>query len=311
MAEGSRPATTAKRQSTRLPVGAALLLAGLTLVWGGTFPAMKIAASEIPVLTFRGAIAVGAGLALLAVARFAGHSLRVPAGNRRGVILAGLYNVFGGHVMATLSTQLISSGQTALIMYTMPIWTFLIGIPVLRERPPRALWIGLALGIAGIALIGVQHSGDSWISPGILLALVGASAWACGTIVNKSVAWRMPLSVMTGWQFLIGGVPMCMFALLELDQLAPVSARALTAAAFMMVLALAWGHWAFFRIIDMVPASVAALSVLAVPGVALLLGPVLVDESITWIDAAAFALIAGALTTVLPLPKFGWPGATR
>ena len=82
-----------------------------------------------PVLTFRGAIAVGAGLALLAVARFAGHSLRVPAGNRRGVILAGLYNVFGGHVMATLSTQLISSGQTALIMYTMPIWTFLIGIP--------------------------------------------------------------------------------------------------------------------------------------------------------------------------------------
>ena len=224
---GRAPTTDTGPQPTRLPWSAVLLLIVLTLVWGGTFPAMKIAASEIPVLTFRGGIAVGAGLTLLAVARFAGLSLRVPAGNRRGLIIAGVYNVFGAHVLATLSTQVISSGQTALIMYTMPIWTFLISIFVLGERPPRALWIGLALGISGITLIGVQHTDDSWIASGILLALVGASAWACGTVVNKSVTWRMPLSVMTGWQFLIGGVPTCLFALLELDQLAPVSTKAL------------------------------------------------------------------------------------
>ena len=39
------------------------------------------------------------------------------------------------------------------------------------------------------------------------------------------------------------------------------------AALFVMVLPLLFGYWAFFRIIEMVPANVASLSIVAVPGV--------------------------------------------
>ena len=116
---------------------------------------------------------------------------------------------------------------------------------------------------------------------------------------------------MTGWQFMIGGVPLCLLALFELDDLGPVSMKAVGAAVFVMVLPLIYGYWAFFRIIDMVPANVASLSVVAVPGVALLLGPLLVDEPITAIDFVAFALIAGALVTVLPLPSLQWLSLSR
>ena len=305
------PESDSNPPPTRLPFKAVLLLVGVTLVWGATYPVMKIAAAEIPILTFRGVIAIGAGLVMLSAARLAGHSLRIPRENRKGLTIASLYNTFGGHVLATVSTQLISAGQTALIMYTMPIWAFLIGIPLLGERPSRTLWLGLGFGTLGIALIAAQDTSATWISPGILVALVGAMAWAAGTVTNKSVNWKMPMSVMTGWQFLIGGVPLCFLAVFELDELGPVSIEAIGAAVFIMILSLIFGYWAFFRIIEMVPASVASLSIVAVPGVSLLLGPVLVDEPITIIDLFAFALIAGALLTVLPLPRWRQSGSPR
>lgn len=305
------PETESNQPLTRLPFKAVLLLVGVTLVWGAVYPVMKIAAAEIPILTFRGLIAIGAGIVMLTAARLAGHPLRIPRENRKGLFISSLYNTFGGHVLATISTQLISAGQTALIMYTMPIWTFLIGIFVLGERPSRTLWLGLALGIMGIGLIATQNTSASWLSPGILIALVGAISWAAGTVTTKSVNWMMPMSVMTGWQFMIGGVPLCFLAVFELDELSPVSIEAICAAVFVMVLPLLFGYWAFFRIIEMVPASVASLSIVAVPGVSLLLGPLLVDEPITIIDFFAFALIGGALLTVLPLPRLRQSGSPR
>ena len=310
-ATGQSAGTGDPRQSTRLPVRAMLMLAGITLVWGTTYPAMKIAASEIPVFTFRGTIAVGAALIMFVLARLAGQSLRIPRGNRMGLVVAALFNTTGGHLLVAAATLFISAGQTALIMYTMPIWAFLIGIPILGERPTRKLLIGLLLGVSGIAVIAWQYDGDSWLSPGVLLVLGGAIAWGCGTVANKHIAWRMPMFVMTAWQFFIGGIPLCLVALLEIDAWHAVSTSALLAAAYIMGLPMIFGFWAFFRIIQMVPASVASLSVLAVPGVALLLGPLLVDEPITAIDLIAFALIAGALLTVLPLPNLRWMGLSR
>jgi drug/metabolite transporter (DMT)-like permease len=279
------------------------MLAGVTLGWGATDPIRKIAALEIPVFTFRGTIAIGAGVVMFVLARVAGHSLAIPPGNRVGLLVASLLNTGLTHCLATFGTLYISAGQTATILYTMPVWAFLIGIPVLGERPRPAHWLGLALGISGIALIGAQHADERLLSPGVLVALAGAISWAGGTIANKRVKWRMPMFVMTGWQFVIGGLPLLAIAVvLETDRIAPVSAEAFGAALFVMLLPLIFGYWAFFRIVDMVPANVAALSVVAVPGVSFALGRVLLDETVSTTDMVAFALIVGALATVLPKP---------
>ncbi|MDP6720550.1 MAG: hypothetical protein QGF59_17950, partial [Pirellulaceae bacterium] len=63
------------------------------------------------------------------------------------------------------------------------------------------------------------------------------------------------------------------------------------------------GFLTFFYIIRMVPAVVASLSVVAVPGVSFGFGVILLNEVMTLMDGVAFALIAGALTTVLPKPS--------
>lgn len=309
MAEHADQQTTSGPEGplTRLPVSAVLILLGLTLVWGSTYPAMKIAGSEIPLFTFRGSIATCAGAIMLLMAKLGGHSLAVPAENRKGLLIACFLNTAGIHVFTTLGTLHISAGQTALIVYTMPLWAFLIAIPVLRERPARAHWLGLLLGLSGIGVIAAQHTGTTWIAPGILAALCAAIAWAGGTIANKQIDWKMPLMTMAAWQLFLGGLGMAILALFELDTLEPVSMRAVAAATYMIFLPLIYGYWAFFRITQMAPASVASLSVVAVPGVSLALGPFLVGEPITTQDMIAFALIAGALLTVLPLPRLRRP----
>lgn len=285
----------------RLPARALLLLVLVVLMWGTSYPTMKAAALEIPIVSFRGWAAMIPALVMLALARAMGHSLSMPKGCWRGVALVGICTVTLTHALTTVSTLYMASGQTSLMLYTMPIWAALIAIPMLGERPTKGHWLGVVFGISGIVMLWSQTAGGG-ISLGVLIGVVSAVAWAFGTVAAKSVSGRMPPIVMNGWAFLIGAAPLCLFGLTELDQFQPVSQRALWSAVFIMVGANFLGFLAFFHIIRTVPAVVASLSVLAVPGVSFGVGVFLLDEVMTLMDVVAFVLIAGALTTVLPKP---------
>ncbi len=300
---GQRPApeTGSKPAPARLSPRALVLLAFVVLLWGASYPAMKAAAFEIPVLTFRGWAGVAPGLVLLAFARAAGHPLRVPREHRLGVVLTGVFTVTLTHALTNFSTLHIAAGQTAVVLYTMPLWAFVVAIPVLGERPARGHWTGLALGTGGIVLLWMQTAGGG-VSPGVLIGLAAAVAWACGTVAAKSVSGGVPPPVLTGWMLTIGGMPLCLMGLTEIGRLGPVSSGALLSALFVAFGCNLIGFLAFFALIRQVPAVVASLSVLAVPGVAFAGGLVLLGEAMTALDALAFALLAGALVTVLPRP---------
>jgi len=297
------PPNTAPEQTalTRLPPKALLLLIMVVILWGGSYPTMKAAALEIPIAFFRGWTAFLPALMMLALAYAFGHSLRVPRHCWMGVAISGLCTVTLTHTLTNVSTLYMASGQTSLMIYTMPIWAAIIAIPVLGERPTPLHWLGVVLGLSGIVLLWSQTAQDG-LSFGVLIGVVSAIAWACGTIAVKSVSRHLPSLVLTGWSFTIGAIPLCLYGFTEIDQLQPVSDRALWSALFIMFGANFLGFLTFFYIIGMVPAVVASLSVVAVPGVAFLLGMFILDEVMTIMDGIAFVLIAGALTTVLPKP---------
>ena len=300
----SNPPTTKAEPSppSRLPASALLLLVLVVILWGASYPAMKAAALEIPIFIFRGWAALIPALVMLALAKALGHPLKVPRECWLGLVLTGFFTVTLTHSLTTFSTLYIASGQTSLMLYTMPIWVAIISIPVLGERPTRAHWLGVLLGVAGIVLLWSQTA-DGGLSIGVLIGLISAIAWSIGTIAAKGVSGRLPAIVMTGWSFLIGSLPLCLYGLTEIDQLGLVSPRALWSALFLAFGANFLGFLAFYHIIRLVPAVVASLSILAVPGVSFAVGVFLVDEVMTLTDVLAFGLIAGALTTVLPKPS--------
>ncbi len=303
MSEPTSPATTPQQAApTRLPARALLLLIMVVILWGGSYPTMKAAALEMPIIFFRGWAAFLPAVVMLTIARAIGHSLRVPRQCWMGVAISGFCTVTLTHTLTNVSTLYMASGQTSLMLYTMPIWAAIISIPVLGERPTRLHWLGVALGFGGIVLLWSQTAQDG-VSFGVLIGVVSAIAWACGTIAVKSVSRHLPALVLTGWSFAIGALPLCFYGFTEIDQLGPVSDRALWSALYIMFGANFLGFLTFFYIIGMVPAVVASLSVVAVPGVAFVLGVFILDEIMTAMDGVAFALIAGALATVLPKPS--------
>lgn len=289
----------------RLPLTGVLLLLILTLVWGANWPVNKIALLEIPIFTFRAIVAFAAAAAVLFLARAAGHSLHVPRGQRRWLVLVALLNITGWMYFSALALTLIPSGHTAVIANTMPLWAFLIAIPVLKERPQAIHWVGLALGIAGVLLLaGRDIEGFGNAPAGTAAVLAGAICFAAGTVMQKRAPWRMPMLTVIGWQFLIGGIPLAIAAISDVGQLQPVSLSAVFAVLYTVIVGMAFGYWAWLKIVSMVPAGVASLTTLAIPAVSLVSGVLLLDEVVGWIEMTALALVIGALLTVLPRPAF-------
>ena len=289
----------------RLPLGGVLLLLVLTLVWGANWPVNKIALLEIPIFTYRAIVAFAAAGAVLLLAKASGHSLRVPPDQRRWLVLVALFNITGWMYFSALALTLIPSGHTAVIANTMPLWAFLIAIPILKERPHAVHWIGLVLGISGVLLLaGRDIEGMGHAPAGTAAVLAGAICFAAGTVMQKRAPWRMPMLTVIGWQFLIGGIPLAIAAVTDIGQLKPVSTGAVLAVLYTVLVGMVFGYWAWLRIVAMVPAGVASLTTLAIPAVSLATGALLLGETVGWIEIIALALVISALLTVMPKPTF-------
>lgn len=290
----------------RLPARALVMLILMTLIWGASWPIMKVGVQEIPIFTYRAGAAILSAITAFSLARARGASFHVPRDVRLPLIVAGLLYMGGLAYFTTLTLTLISSGHAVIIGYTMPLWVVLLGIPFLGERPNPLRWLGLLLGMAGIALLasrGLELFADAPL--GVASQLCGAICWAISVIITKKVRWRMPMEVVFGWHALIGGIPLAIFALWEISSLHPVSWLAIGSMVYLGVMAQGLGNCVWFRIIDMVPAGVAGLSSLAVPMVGVAVGALLLNEVVGIIEITALLLVIGALTTVVPLPSFG------
>lgn len=289
--------------STRLPARGLVLLVLLTLIWGNNWPFAKVAVEEIPVIVVRGLNGTAGGALVLVLAVMAGQSLRLNAIERRWILPTAFFNVTLWLYFSGLAVSYTTAGHTAVAAYTMPLWLFLISTIFLRETPSLGKWIGLALGMGAVAVLLVRNLdmvGSDW--RGIPAMLVAAFSWAVGTVLTKRVPWQAPTLVLVGWQFLLGGIPLTVLAIPAFRAMESASLLAWSGTAYCAFLGVSAAYWLWFKIIEMVPAWVASLSVLAVPAVSLVTGAVALGEPLGWMEMAALLLIVGGVSTVLPRP---------
>ncbi len=97
--------------------------------------------------------------------------------------------------------------------------------------------------------------------------LVAAAFWAFGTVALKRYRFTVPTAALAGWQMLVGGIPVFIgWALIDIDfDPRPVSHTAWLAVAYSAVIPMIFCHWAWFRIVAIYPAAVAAIGTLAIP----------------------------------------------
>ncbi len=301
----AEPPPAAPGSGEHLPPAGFLLIAGLTLFWGATWPAMKIVLGELPVWTFRGFCLAGGGAGLLLLARLSGRSLYLPPGERLPLVLVALVNVVGWQLCSAYGVSLIPASRAVIVAFTMPLWATLFGAVILGEALTRAKLAGLALGMTGLALlIGPDLTDLGHVPLGSIMMLGAALSWAAGTVLIKRFTWTVDSAVLAGWQLLIPAVPIAMGALL-IDgppQVTGLSTQALIAIVYVLMLPMIFCQWAYFHLVRLFPAGLAAIGTLAVPVVGVFSSALVLGEATGWRELVALALVCSALGVVLVLP---------
>ena len=278
------------------------VLAGLSLAWGFNWTALKVALSEVPPWTFR-SLCLGLGSAVLfAALRAGGQRLGVPKGQWGRLALVAFLSITCWNMLIAFGIALIPSGRAATLAYTMPVWAVPLSVWLLGERATPRKLLGLALGVAGLALLLVESLGALGSAPlGSLLVVGAAMIWALGSVLQKRFPVGMATGPYTAWIMLLGGVPIFAGTLILEDPraLGAVSLWPALGVAYNVFIAFAFAHWAWIKIATSVPVSIFAISTLIIPVVGVLSGMLFLGERPTWTEYGAFALVLGALLTVL------------
>jgi len=276
-----------------------LLLVVLSIAWGLNWPMMKLALQDIPVWTFRTLCLMLGGSTLLILTRLSGHVVALPRDRLGALAFVSLFNITGWHLCSAYGLLNIGSGRAAIIGYTMPLWTSLFSVLILKTSPTGRQLLALMFGMVALAtLIGEDLRVVGGAPLGVLFMTMAALNWGLGTILVKKFDWGgMSVMALTGWQQLIGGIPIVIgWLLLEpVPDLADIGWPALIGLGYAIFVAMVFCHTAYFKLVSWLPAHVAAMGVLAVPVVGVVSSAWILGERVGLGELLALALVVSSL----------------
>ena len=287
--------------------------AAVYIVWGSTYLAIRFAVETLPPLLMAGArFAVAGGILLLWSRLHARDGAPTRVDWRTGVVSGGLLLV-GGNGGVVWAEQRVPSGITALLVAVVPVWMVLLDWMRPQGRRPHALvFIGLALGLGGLALlVGPGTSGGSGKVDvtGALVLVLASLSWAAGSLYTQHAPKASSGMNGAGTQMVAGGGLLLLagavsgeFAHLDL---AHATTRSLLGFLYLVSFGSLVGYTAYIYLLGHTTAAKASTYAYVNPVVAVLLGWALAHEAVTprTMVAAAIILAGVAIITVARDPK--------
>jgi drug/metabolite transporter (DMT)-like permease len=275
----------------------------LTLVWGINWPVMKLGVAELAPLTFRAMTLPFAALAMLTFARLSGDSLHIPRHLWGKVVVLALSNITAWNGLLLFGVQQLPSGRSAILAYTMPIWTVLFSLFLLHEPLSKRKLLGIALGMAGMVVLLGDDVRQFEQAPAAALFVLGAALmWAFGVVLVRK--WRVPLphNTLSGWMMFLGCLPLVALApLFQHEPLHSLSATTWFAILYNIFFAGALAQWSWLTLVRTLPVVVTSMSSLPVPIVGVFAGMLLLGERPGISEWTALALVVAAMVAVF------WP----
>lgn len=284
-----------------------LALAVVWVVWGSTYLAIRVTVMELPPLAAAavrfGSAGLVMGLVALAVDRRHGRPTRRQLVDY-GVIGILLLAVGNGLVM--WAEQTVPSGIAALIVATVSVWFVLLdGLRPGGQPWTVRVWAGTLLGLTGVSLVARPEGGVAghWLA--ILGLQTACLAWTVGSLYAQSVPKRLPLASAAATEMLAAAAVLIAVSLLlgeDLSTFEEASPRALGGLAYLAVFGSLVGFTAFAYCLNELPASTVSTYAYVNPVIAVTLGALILDETLTpWILAGGgLIVLAVILTTVRP-----------
>lgn len=282
-----------------------IAFAAVYTVWGSTYLAIRFAIETLPGFIMAGVRFLTAGLVLYIWMRWRG----APAPTRRqwrSALLIGGLLLLGGNGAVVWAEQFVPSGLTALLVGTEPLWVAaLLLLGPGGERPSARTFGALLVGFSGAAILAAPAElvgGAPIYLPGVLVIVLGAISWACGSLYARRADLPKSLALTTAMQMLCGGALLTITAVAtgELRGFEPaaVSAKSLLALAYLIVFGALIAYSAYGWLLRNTEPTLVATYAYVNPVVAVFLGWLLAGEPLgprTWV---ATPLIVGAVILV-------------
>lgn len=281
-------------------------MATLYVVWGSTYLGIAIAIESIPpflMLAIRFAIA-GSLLLVWEIAR--GDLIRNRPTLRQvrdaaivGALLLGIGNGFVAYGELT-----VASGIAAVLIALMPVWLAFLGWLYFRERLPVIVVGGIALGLAGVALLVWPAGGATFELFGVGALILSPIGWAHGSLFSAHAAQlpRRPL-VSTAVQMLAGSLALLAESAITGEfghfDAGAISGRSIGAMVYLIFIGSLLAFNAYAWLLRNAPLSLVGTYAYVNPVVAVGLGAVFLSEPITPRTLIASAVIVAAVAMIV------------
>jgi drug/metabolite transporter (DMT)-like permease len=289
-----------------LNTGDVVRLLALGAIWGASFLFMRIVAPVLgPIATADSRMLV-AGLALLLWFRFTGFDPQW----RRWILhyaAAGLINSSMPFLLFAFAALHIGAGEMAVLNATSPMWGAMLSAAFLGERLSARRIAGLALGLAGVALI-ARPAGAGTAVVAMAAGLLGAACYGfMGVYLCRWAPSAPAKGLAVGTQLAAGLLLLPMAAIWP----PPISPTPLIIGC-VLALGLVCGAVAYvlyFRLIADLGATGALTVTYLIPLFAMLFGAVFLAEPVTPAMAGGAGLVLVGTLLVLMQPATRTRGA--
>jgi drug/metabolite transporter (DMT)-like permease len=173
----------------------------VSLLWGLYFFGIALGIESFNPFGLVAARYLGGGVIALALAAATGEE-RIPRRDLPHLMLQGFLLLTAAGTLVSWAEHRVSSGAAAVLCSTTPLYYAVMG----RERLGVRTWIGLLVGLGGVALLLLSRSGSQHLAlPGVAAIFLAVFLWAYGTLHGRRHVRSQGLFGQPGVQMITGG----------------------------------------------------------------------------------------------------------
>jgi len=295
-------------QNKPAQIAVVLAFASIYLCWGATYTAMSIGVRLLPATILAGTRLMISACLLLAFCYFTGKKLFYSRGIMLRLGLLGLMLLFGGNVGLVWSEKYVASGLAALIVAVTPLWVAVIEalLPGGEQLQRRGI-LGLTLGFFALlvllwpsfhAALRPRHGAPMQIIASVVL-LLGALSFSSGSVLSRRMRLPVHPLVAAGWEMMAASLANLFFAttMWQWPQ-AHWNRDSIGAIGYLILFGSLLGFSCYIWLIHHVPVAKVATYAYVNPVVAVILGMVILHETMHPSEAIGMIAVIGAVALV-------------
>lgn len=279
--------------------GALFLFAVIVMAWGLNWTITKTLVQSVPPLwttAIRSAVATVALAALLLVR---GEMIVPRRGDLPVIFVTSIFHMVAFSALVGYGLQFAAVGRSIVLGYTTPLWVTPAAWLFLDERMTLSRTLGLALGLAGLAVM-LNPLAFNWADAGTLAGscciLLAALCWAVSIVYGRAHRWIATPFQLVFWQILLATLVVSVLALLKDGVPHPTWTPQLVGLFFYSgIIGTALAYWAMATVNRSLPAVVTSLGLLATPVVGVASSAIVLGETIQIDLIVAMLLILGGI----------------